>query len=202
MSGKGEVKRIETQACEYMYDLNQHTFSSTGKMIKWRWDIPHREWTETNTKLLKQAPWYTNIPLITQQLSSGRSGSSPYSVQKWSTVYVHRRKSSSNTKSSTLEPDWSLHYRPVACVIAQQYSSTTSSFHYHKEKYCSRHFFYFFWNCVCLKLRQSGECLSRFARIMPCEEDNFNNGFEVVNGNKMTGSLAGIYVRGMNYRAP
>jgi hypothetical protein len=96
-----------------------------------------------------------------------------------------------------MEPDWSLHYRPVVCVITQQYSSDTSSFHYRKEKYFSHRFFLLF-----LKLRQPGEWLSRFARIMPCEEDNFNNGFEVVNENEIMGSLAGIYVRVMNYRAP
>jgi len=40
-----------------------------------------------------------------------------------------------------MEPDWSQHYRPVACVIAQQYSSATLRFHSHKEKFRSHLFF-------------------------------------------------------------
>jgi hypothetical protein len=36
LSGNGEVKCIEMHTFKYMKDLNQHTFSSTGKMIKWR----------------------------------------------------------------------------------------------------------------------------------------------------------------------
>ena len=56
-------------------------------------------------------------------------------------MYVYRRKSSSNTNSNTLEPDWSQHYRPVACDTAQQYSSATLRFHSHKGKFRSHNFF-------------------------------------------------------------
>ena len=45
----------------------------------------------------------------------------------WSAVYVHKRDSSWNANSSTLEPDRSQHDHFHACVIAQQYSSSSFS---------------------------------------------------------------------------
>jgi hypothetical protein len=50
---------------------------------------------------------------------------------------IYTSKSNLNPNSSTLEPDRPQHYRPTACVIAQQYSSATFvsfSFYFGKEK--------------------------------------------------------------------
>ena len=56
---------------------------------------------------------------------------------KWSNIYFYSKESSWNPNSSTLQPERSQHDCPAACVIAQQYSSTTAfslRLHSRKEK--------------------------------------------------------------------
>ena len=87
----------------------------------------------------------TDTQLLTQYLHSGRPGSSQIVrslnwVHKWSTVCVCTRESVWNPHSSTMEPDRPQHDRPAACVIAQQYSSSTFvSFRFHFRKENSAH---------------------------------------------------------------
>jgi len=56
-------------------------------------------------------------------------------------MYLCTSQSSRNPNYSTLEPHRPQYNRPVACVIAQQYSSATFisvRFHYRKEKFVTR----------------------------------------------------------------
>ena len=75
-------------------------------------------------------------------------------------IYIYR-ESSWNLKSSTVEPDRPQHYRPAACVSAQEYSSNSVvSLRFHsrdKQNWRPSQKCYFFscfnfWNLACLKL--------------------------------------------------
>jgi len=84
--------------------------------------------------------------------------------------YMYIREAILNPNSSTLEPDRPQHIGPTACIIAQQYSSTTfvSLCFVHPRKKVGVSFnnfiisfFYFFLNCVGMKLRNMTLCYVR-----------------------------------------
>jgi hypothetical protein len=112
--------------------------------------------------------WSTDIP-TTYAVVTLREVPSQTWVHIRSTIYVYTRETISITNSSTLESDRPQHNSPIACVIAQQYSSATLvSLRFHsctkkiRRTFQNYHYFNFFfyvlkiglfqnyitWNCV------------------------------------------------------